>query len=347
MVKVKETIQIAPMHFREIPEELVDAITKEYHEKRAAYLLGRQSRWAKENFSPYDIGYNCNAYHYFSLTQWEHRPSPDPDLLEIFHEGVLHEPDIMDKLRSAGFEISAFNVPFSLKWGGALTVRGKIDLFLKKDGVQIPCEAKSMSTYAFNAINRWEDMLTSKSSFHRCYPYQLVTYLHACNRSKWGLFVLKDKQTGQVKIIKMPYSERMIEEVQNRVLAVSKLYIKNQGDLEQMKVKDPVWCNRCDFRFQCLGNEGEKMTQILEDSELEVMLLRREELKPFNSEYDKLDKNVKLALKGKEEVLIGDFLVTGKEVSRNGYTVEPSKYWNSKIIYKGSTIKRDLEELDD
>ncbi len=339
MPKVKEVLQMAPMHFREISEDIIDSVVKEYPEKRAKALLEKQTRWSKENFSPYDLGFNCNAYHFFTLTLWDQRPAPDPDLLEIFHEGVLHEPDVIDKLKSAGFEVSGFNVPFSLKWGTGLTVRGKIDLFLRYSGVQIPCEAKSMSSYAFNSINRWEDMLVSKSSFHRCYPYQLVTYLHACNKSKWGLFVLKDKQSGKIKLIKMPYSDQMIEEIQNRVLVVSKLFQKKQGDLEQMKVKDPLWCGRCDFRFQCLGNDGEKMVPLLEDAELEALLLRREELKPFNSEYDKIDKNVKLALKGKEEVLIGDFLVTGKETERNGYVVEPTKFWTTKIIYKGNKTK--------
>lgn len=347
MPKIKEQIQMAPMNFRKVPESLVDDIINNYPKKRAKHLLDQQTKWPKENFSPFDLGFACNAYHFFSLTQWESRPDPDPGLLEIFHEGNLHEPDIVKKLESAGYEVSDINVPLSIKWGRSKSVRGKIDFFLRKDGVKIPCEAKSMTPFAFNKINVWEDFLTSKSSFHRCYPYQLAIYLHACNKADFGLFILKDKSTGDIKLIKMPYSETLVEEAKKRVIFVSRVIAKNEGDLEQMKIKDPLWCNRCDFKFQCLGNDGENMVPLIEDEELEEVLLRRETLKEFQSEYKKLDSIVKSTFKGKEEILIGDFFIKGKEVKRKGFTVADGEYWKTDVIYKGNAIDRRKALIDD
>jgi hypothetical protein len=109
---------------------------------------------------------------------------------------------------------------------------------------------------------------------------------------------------------------------------------------EQMKNKDSVLCSKCDFRYQCLGSDADRMSELIEDKELELMLLRREEISPIASEYDKIDKVVKKAVKGKEEAVIGDFLITGKSVPRNGYTVEATEYWKTNIIYKGLILNK-------
>lgn len=347
MKEVKESLQIAPMRFKPIPESLVDEIVTEYPKKRAQYLKDRRTKWAKQSFSPYNVGKDCNAYHFFSIRDWDSVPEPDPDLLEIFHEGVLHEPDVVEKVKSAGYKISAINVPFTLTWGTALSLRGKIDFYVEHEGIVIPCEAKSMSPYAFHAVNTWEDFLKSKSVYHRCYPYQLMTYQHVSAQAGFGLFVLKDKVSGQVKFVKQPYDGTMVRDIQKRAIIVSKALKAKKLDLEPLKNKDPVLCGKCEFKFQCLGDDAEKMVEMLEDAELEELLLRREQLAPLSSEYDRIDKLVKKSLKNKPEVLIGDFLITGKEVERKAYAVDAGSYWKTDIIYRGSKIITDTQTSED
>ena len=244
------------------------------------------------------------------------------------------------------FEVSAFNVPFSILWGKNMPVKGKIDLCVKYNGYQIPVEAKSMAPHAYDSIKTWEDFLKSKSAFHKCYPYQLNTYLYVC-KMNFGIFALKNKVNGRVKLIKMPFSESMMQEVMERVVIVSNIIQKNKGDLEQMKCKDSTWCNRCDFRIQCLGDDCEKIVPLIEDSELEEILLRREKIKAFFSEYNKLDKSAKAALKDKPEAVIGDFYITGKSQSRKGYEVKDTTFWVTDIIYRGANMNPRSENVDD
>jgi len=77
-----------------------------------------------------------------------------------------------------------------------------------------------------------------------------------------------------------------------------------------------------------------KEIEIIDEISIEEAIKRTEELKPLISEYNRLDKQWKKALEGKEKVAIGDYLVVGKWIERKGYTVEDSKYWQSKIIVK-------------
>ena len=71
--------------------------------------------------------------------------------------------------------------------------------------------------------------------------------------------------------------------------------------------------------------------QVVEDAELLAMLARREELAEAAKEFEALDKELKDALPRAEEVLLGEYVITGKEVQRRGYEVKPSSYWRRSI----------------
>lgn len=62
--------------------------------------------------------------------------------------------------------------------------------------------------------------------------------------------------------------------------------------------------------------------------ELESKLARYMELKELQSEYNKLKKELAEEFKGKSEVWVGDYKVTGKEVQRKGYEVNAFSYWD-------------------
>lgn len=340
MPEIKEIIEIAPIRFTEVQDDAIDFLIKNYPIKRAEALKRGQNKWAKQNFTPYDIGIDCNAYHYFAFTQWQARPEPDDILLEIFDEGNLHEPSIRHKIESAGFKVCNINEPFVIKWGDALPVRGKMDMLLEVNGSKIPSEAKSMSPHIFDSVDTWEDMLNHNSPHVRAYPWQLMLYQHAFGKAKWGTFVLKNKVTGVVKFVKQPYMPEMIEVLKNRVLLLTKAIRDDIGDLDQMRNFEEKRCSGCDFKFQCLGARAEGMVAIIGNAELEMLLYRREELKKMKQEYEKIDKKVKEQLKGTDNAIIGDFFIRGKNVDRAGFTVAPTTYWKSDIVYKGMVLSK-------
>ncbi len=332
---LEEKIEIAPIRFGNLTEEAVDNVMNTYVVEREKVLRGARKKWAKQNFTPFDLGFDCNAYHMFSFLLWEVRPEPSSDLLEIFDEGNLHEVSIKKKIESAGLRIANINEPFTIKWNDCFPIRGKMDMILEAEGGKLPTEAKSMSPHIFSSIDTWEDMLHHNSIHVRNYPYQLMLYQHAFGKANWGMFVLKNKVTGVVKFVKQPYRADMIETIKQRVLIVTKAVRDQIGDLDQMRNFDEKRCGHCDFRFNCLGENANKLVQVITNEELENLLLRREELKPLNSEYDLIDKTVKKQFKGTEEAVIGDFYIKGKEIHRDAYSVEPGSYWKASILYKG------------
>ena len=51
----------------------------------------------------------------------------------------------------------------------------------------------------------------------------------------------------------------------------------------------------------------------------------------MKKEFDQADKEIKERVKGRPLVIAGDYEITSTEVSRKGYMVDPSTYWNVKI----------------
>jgi hypothetical protein len=85
-----------------------------------------------------------------------------------------------------------------------------------------------------------------------------------------------------------------------------------------------------------------KEIEILDEVEIEETIKRYEELKPIVSEYNKLDKKWKEAVKEKEKVMVGNYLITGKWIERKGHVVEDGKFWKSTILIRpDKTVVKD------
>lgn len=63
------------------------------------------------------------------------------------------------------------------------------------------------------------------------------------------------------------------------------------------------------------------------DAELEAKLARYLELKERAAEFEKLKKELKPLFEGQEEIVIGRFKVTGKEVHSPEKTIKAFSYW--------------------
>lgn len=343
----------------EVSKDIVEKFQEEYDFHRGQALLANRTVHPKTNFNPSDAGWDCDAYHILYFNHWDQVPPFAPDTLEIFGEGRLHEPDIVNKLQSAGFTVSHQEVEFQIILAKSWKViSGRVDLMLEHKGQLVPAEAKTMSPYAWDKIHTWEDFLLSKHTYHKLYVDQLNTYMLACQvkyeemhgeapQDLYGVFILKNKVTGRVKFVPMPYQPERIEALLHRVGRVSRTLTKPDVDLQPFKNISEEWCPSCKMREICLGQQDQKMTPLLEDDDLEQVMIRREQLKPAKSEYEKLDKLVKDQVKEKPELIIGDFYVKGKWLSRKEYTVKASEYWRSSIIYKGAPFEKKKADIDD
>jgi hypothetical protein len=67
------------------------------------------------------------------------------------------------------------------------------------------------------------------------------------------------------------------------------------------------------------------------DSQIEAKIDRYMELKALNSEYNRLQKELKGLFENTPCVEVGKYSITGSLASRNGYTVESFSFWDMKI----------------
>jgi hypothetical protein len=200
----------------------------------------------------------------------------------------------------------------------------------------IPVEAKSMAHYIWLAINSLGDMIKSKWAHVRRYPAQMTTYLLLGNKDV-GLLLLRDTQTNLDKEIvvelDMAYAELLVQKAERINVHVKRI----QDGAPQTSVPPIPWedsvCGRCQFGHICGQDIKREPMLLVDDPELEAKLVRRGELAPLRKEYDELDEAIKKLFDGKERALIGDWLITGKQIEKvlKAQAERTSTYWQTTI----------------
>lgn len=276
-----------------------------------------------------DLGWweECPRYLVLVRTDIESLPLHDIGLQRIFDEGREQERIIRREIEKAGFEIT--NVQRDEKWGN-LNITGHIDGKICLNGITPILEIKSCSPNIFPSIAQIQDakdLRDSKYSWIRKYYAQMQGY-HLLFNEESGVILFKNKSTGEKHQIESridyEYCEKMcsvIEEVNARV---------DRNDPWPAEQKEA--CRRCGFaKTKCFpGRDYGPGYEFISNEEIESKLIRLEEIKPIAKEYEALDKEIKGCFKGKDAI-VGEFIITSKEVERKGYVVNASTYWKVTI----------------
>lgn len=298
-------------------------------EKIQTYLASERKSWAPSANYAYNCGSPCARQLVYHRLAWEQRPLPSPKTIMIFREGDLHEKAVVQLLMDAGIEIIETQRPFEIK---QIELRGKIDGRIKWEGKLLPTEIKSMNPYDWEKINTIEDIKTHIKIWIRGYYSQMQMYLFGMNETL-GLFILKNKVTGELKFIHCPIDFEYAEKDWKKLETVNK-HVKENTYPE--RIQDRSVCKFCDFRHICLPDEVSDAMNFVDDPELVQLMERREALEKAASEYDKIDKKIKDDfLKNKAN---GVYLVGGK------FQVHISSF-NRKSYAVPEDVKKQYEEV--
>jgi hypothetical protein len=301
----------------------------EIAEKIKNYLVSERKTYAPSANYAYNCGSPCARSLVYNRLAWDQKALPPPEKILIFREGDLHEKAVIQLLMDAGIEIIETQRPFEIK---QIQLRGKIDGRIRWEGKLLPTEIKSMNPYDWEKINTIEDIKTHMKIWIRGYYSQMQMYLFGMNETL-GLFLLKNKVTGQLKDIMCPIDFEYAEKDWKKLELVNK-HVEEQTYPE--RVQDRSVCRFCDFRHICLPDEVSDALNISDDPELLQLLERREALAKASAEYDKLDEKIKKDyFKGKP---VGDYLVSGK------YQVHISSY-TRKSYAVPDEVKKQYEEV--
>ena len=292
-----------------------------------------------------EIGHPCVRYLYLSRKRWADRQLPEVALQFIFNEGNLHEESVFERLRKAGFIITETQRSFHDK---NLNISGHIDGFIRHSEeipAPIPLEVKGLSANNWGSINSYADMVNHKQYYVRKYPAQIQTYMYL-SEIPFGLFVLKNKQTGKLKFIVCDIDYDYVEGLLKKIEKVNKLLTSEEipdETTEEVKI-----CQSCPFNHICFKDKDDLPgVVVMEDVAIEEGLKKLEELEKAAEEYKAVKEDVSEALKVKAErergaegvadILIGDFVCKLKKGSTTKYELPDDvkeKYAKKSIFWK-------------
>ena len=283
------------------------------------------------------LGHPCVRYLTYMRTAWKEQRPPSVGLQRIFEEGKKQERLITMTLCDLGFEIE--QAQKDLDWP-EYQITGHIDGKVRRGNSICPVEIKSVSPFAFDKIKTIDGM--KRSDWHQRWFAQLQIYLLMGNESD-GLFILKNKSNGQLAVLPVDLDLEVAEGLIRKAETVNKHVAA--GTLPDPIEYSESTCGDCPFRHICLPDMAVKDALSIEiDPELEEKLARWYELKQQKAEFDALDKELKTRFDHVNNVIVGDFLVRGKEIKTTRYDVpadikkpyaKESSYWRRDIVALG------------
>lgn len=277
------------------------------------------------------IGHPCERFLVYSITRWQDQTPHDAGLEFVFEGGRLVEELALKDFEDAGFRVYRPEPDRAIAESRP-RITGHIDIRVDfGDGKVYTGEIKGLNKYDFDSLNSLKDFFNSKKVWIRKYPAQLMTYLYIKAEER-GFFYLKSIPGFQPKLIWIDLDLDYMDKILKKTERIEKHVA--EGTVPEC-ITDYDTCQYCSFLHICTPELKAEAIEITDDPDFEDKLNRWEELKPDAKEYSQIDRYIKEKIKGKEKLIIGDFLITGKEIERKGYEVKPSIYWKSKIVNLG------------
>jgi len=271
-----------------------------------------------------ELGHPCLRYLVYLRTHWQYKEKPGVDALYRFHDGNLHEEDVIHLLNKSGIKVIEQQRPF---FWTKYKISGHIDGKVMIDDQIYPLEIKAFSPNLWISINSIKDIKNHKYVFVRKYAGQINIYMLLDNHEK-GVILMKNKASGKLKEIWVELDYDLAEEMIQKAEKVNKHV--DDGTLPERIEYDEEICGSCPFLHICSPDIFSTQIEIVDDDELKEKIDRWWELKPVAEEFRKLDQELNQAFKDKK-LIIGNYVIDGKWVERKGYTVPDIRYWKKTI----------------
>jgi hypothetical protein len=237
------------------------------------------------------------------------------EVLARFRRGDDRERDLLADMQRVGrdsdppFRLIGQQERFQLKdRKGRVAISGKVDARIEIAGAAAPLEVKAWSPMMVDRIDTFADLF--ENPWTRSGAHQLLAYL-------WGAaepfgFLLLDR-SGLPKLLPVEldhHVDRMEEFLEKAERAIDHLEAKT---LPPFLEGDAAECKRCAwYGHTCNPPLAAAGAVVLTDPDLIKKLARRDELEAAAKEFDRLDRDVKGALRGIEEGIAGPFVINGR-----------------------------------
>jgi len=251
-------------------------------------------------------------------TRWQEKDLPDVRVQMIYDEGNREEKAVMRMLDDAGITV---NEQQSAGEWDKYNITWHLDGVILDGDKAVPVEIKSMAPHIYDSMNTLEDFL--KKPWTRAYLAQIQVYLLAKN-VEHGIFILKNKSTGQIKTIDVKLDYALAEECIKTCEQINSHVA--DGTLPD-RITDVEVCKNCKMKTACAPgiNFGTEL-KIADDPEFENRVSKYLDMKVQAKEcddlYDLIRERIKATAGGKElKILVGPFQITGKPDAKGALRV--------------------------
>lgn len=302
--------------------EIIEKIIQNKSSKVYNYPV--RSNWASL------VGDPCARKLVYYRLNWEEKILHDGYTQLLFEDGNIHEEKAIRDLKEAGIEVYEQQRPFQWK---DLQISGKIDFRVRMNGSVYTVEFKAMNQYIWDSINTIEEF--NKYSWTKKYLSQLNMYLFMSEETE-GLFMLKNKSSGQYKIIPAAINWDLADETVTKIEKVNEQVEKGTNELD--RIDDREECKRCPFNHICLTDVDLGDGLAIDDSkkeQIEGLLQVKEENKVAHSAYEGANKALKPLLKEVSNTIVGNYLIDGKWIEIEDRVQKGYKYWKPSITKLG------------
>lgn len=269
-----------------------------------------------------EAGHPCERFLVAARTKQNLLALHDVALQRIFDEGNVHERAVIRELEDAGFEIVEQQRPF--EWP-EFQLSGRIDAKIKDESVNLnkPLEVKSCSPNVFLCVKKFhtaEDFTKAKQTWLRKYPAQLMSYLLMDDKGEEGIFIFKNKSTGELHQIDITIDFAYMEEILKKLERVNN-HVK-AGTFPAAELIDE--CKGCGFAksFCFVGQDFGPGFELglLSNEEWISKLERIKETEEAAKENDELLSEVKDFFRGRQAI-VGNFAINSKAYTTTSYSV--------------------------
>jgi hypothetical protein len=302
----------------------------------------RIKSWPHVSNRASEAGHPCARFLVLARTDNDKRELHDIRLQRIFDLGNILEDAALREISEAGVRVVEQQRAF--EWP-KFQLTGRVDGLLSVNGTApIPLEIKSSSPNVLRAVADMapSDMITSKYSWIRKYPAQLLMYMLFQN-VEMGVMLFLNKLTWEkcwkLFILDGPmldYAESILKKLEavNAHIAA--------GTKPEAKFIDD--CKGCPFaKTACfVGMDYGPGIDITTDPETEGKLARREELKPAADEFEDLDKEIKDAFKGRTAV-VGAWMIESKPYEATSFDIP--KEIKAQYAVKKQAFRTSIEKI--
>jgi hypothetical protein len=272
------------------------------------------------------IGHPCQRMLVYHRTFWDLLKKPDAGLMGIFRRGRNIGEDIVveakEALKGSGVNILEQEVQIP---PNEFDIGGRIDFVLEFQvpelgvrPIRVPVEAKSMHDGYFGQLPDDDEeavawMLNHPSAYMRCYPTQILTYMHF-RKIDAGIIFVRSAQSFEDRQIRIRMNPEIVDRVLERAIDIKERTAKileargawdsgepvssileRVDDLLPDRIDfDPGVCGKCDFQPWCIPDitKAQGILAHMDDEELEADCRIWNDMKDPRDAYEAANKRI-------------------------------------------------------